>query len=266
MSEDSIGGESVGSGSGIVAVSNWSQVGLYNAANPASPVLAGNLNSFINTNDGHGVGAGAIAIDDNHAFIINADTLRIFDLSNLSNPVAVGKIGTSEEWDGAVHVSGKFAYVADGSGGLRVISIAEYSNPQEAGYYDGPSTARGVFSLDGYAYVAEMDGGVTIYRNELYTDITPGDDLIPGEFRLDQNYPNPFNPGTKISFTLPVSGQVSLKVFNILGQEIQTLLNENMNAGKHDVQFDAGHLANGLYFYELEIDGYSAIRKMVLIK
>jgi len=266
MSENSIGGESVGSGSGIVAVSNWSQVGLYDASNPAGPVLTSNLNDFINTNDWHGVGAGAIAIEANHAFIVNADTLRIFDLSNLGVPVAKGKIGISEEWDGAVSVSDNFAYVADGSGGLRIMDVEDIMTPQEVGYYDGPSTARGVYSAEGYAYVAEMDGGVTIYRNELYTDITPAEEGIPGEFRLGQNYPNPFNPGTKISFSLPVSGQASLKVFNILGQEIQTLINERMNAGKHDIQFDASHLANGLYFYKLEMDGYSAVRKMILIK
>jgi hypothetical protein len=95
--------------------------------------------------------------------------------------------------------------------------------------------------------------------------------LNPQEFTLSQNFPNPFNPSTKIGFSLPVDSKVSLKVFNILGQEISTLLNGNISAGYHEVNFNAEGLNTGVYFYKIEaagIDGssFSSVRKMILNK
>jgi|WetSurMetagenome_2_1015567.scaffolds.fasta_scaffold164224_2 hypothetical protein len=89
---------------------------------------------------------------------------------------------------------------------------------------------------------------------------------IPEEYKLEQNYPNPFNPETIINFDLPKSGFVTLKVFDILGKEIITLVNEMKNAGSYDVKFDGSSLSNGLYFYKLETNVYTATKKMMLIK
>lgn len=80
------------------------------------------------------------------------------------------------------------------------------------------------------------------------------------------NYPNPFNPSTIIRFTVPEAGHVSLKVFDLLGREIATLLNEERAAGTHRVSFDAGRLPSGVYFYKLESAGKVAIQKMVLAR
>lgn len=89
---------------------------------------------------------------------------------------------------------------------------------------------------------------------------------LPGEFTLDQNYPNPFNPSTTISFALPVAADVDLRVYNILGQEIATLVNGPMNAGQHNVVFDAGAYATGMYLYRLTTGDKVETRKMLLIK
>lgn len=91
------------------------------------------------------------------------------------------------------------------------------------------------------------------------------------EFALIQNYPNPFNPATMISFNLVVDSKVTLKVFNLLGQEIVTLLNQDLTAGLHEVNFNADGLNSGVYFYQLEasgIDGksFSSVKKMILSK
>lgn len=93
----------------------------------------------------------------------------------------------------------------------------------------------------------------------------------PKEFSLSQNYPNPFNPSTKISFNLAVDSKVTLRIFDVLGQEITTLVNRQMNAGKHDIQLNATGLNSGVYFYKLEADGingqnFSSIKKMILTK
>lgn len=110
------------------------------------------------------------------------------------------------------------------------------------------------------------------------SDITTGnildvkdDDVIPTEFNLEQNYPNPFNPATTIKFGLPEQADVSLKIFNILGQEIKTLINRNLSAGYHTVNFDASNLISGMYIYRIQatsVDGsnFVDVKKMLLIK
>lgn len=98
--------------------------------------------------------------------------------------------------------------------------------------------------------------------------------INPREFSLHQNYPNPFNPSTQIEFQIANSGFVTLKVYNLLGQEVATLVNETLNAGRYEVTFDAnklprqtaGGLAIGMYFYRLETSNYSDVKKMLLLK
>lgn len=89
---------------------------------------------------------------------------------------------------------------------------------------------------------------------------------IPRSFRLEQNYPNPFNPTTTISFKLPQSGEVKLEIFDIRGQLVGTLVNSNMEAGEHEVEFNAQGLASGVYLYKLNSSSGSLSRKMTLIK
>ncbi|MER3525331.1 MAG: hypothetical protein C4326_15130, partial [Ignavibacteria bacterium] len=85
---------------------------------------------------------------------------------------------------------------------------------------------------------------------------------VPTVFALSQNYPNPFNPSTKIAFHVPSSHFVSLKVFDVLGREIRTLVHEMLQAGKYQVTFDANALASGVYFYRLSVS-FSATRDLV---
>ena len=89
---------------------------------------------------------------------------------------------------------------------------------------------------------------------------------IPEQFSLSQNYPNPFNPSTKISYELRVTNYVMLKVYDVLGNEVKTLVNEKQNAGTYEVSFDASNFSSGSYFYKLESNGYIETKKMLLIK
>lgn len=91
-------------------------------------------------------------------------------------------------------------------------------------------------------------------------------ETIPTTFELKQNYPNPFNPSTNISFTMAKPDNVTLKVFNVIGQEVATLINGPMDAGSHVVNFNAANLASGIYFYQLKAGSQIAIKKMVLLK
>ena len=85
---------------------------------------------------------------------------------------------------------------------------------------------------------------------------------------MSQNYPNPFNPVTNIRFTLPESfeGNVSLKVYDVTGKEVSTLLNNFLNEGSYSVIFDGSKLSSGIYFYSIKAGSYSDIKRMILIK
>ncbi len=110
------------------------------------------------------------------------------------------------------------------------------------------------------------------YSNHVdFIPITPADidevpDQMPQAVALSQNYPNPFNPTTTIKFEIPVPGFVSLKVFDVLGNEVTTLLSEYSNAGKLSVEFDATGLTSGVYYYQLLSDVFIETKKMILLK
>ena len=89
---------------------------------------------------------------------------------------------------------------------------------------------------------------------------------IPIEFSLAQNYPNPFNPSTVIRYQLPVASQVSLKVFNVLGNEVATLVNDYKSAGSYDVDFNSTNLSSGVYFYSLTAGSFTETKKFILMK
>ena len=89
---------------------------------------------------------------------------------------------------------------------------------------------------------------------------------LPTKFSLKQNFPNPFNPKTKIKYEIVKSGFVNLKVFDILGREIKTLVNENKNVGTYEIDFDANNLNSGIYFYKLTTNNFSEMKKMILVK
>ena len=103
------------------------------------------------------------------------------------------------------------------------------------------------------------------YRNaeELHEG---GSTNLPTHFSLEQNYPNPFNPTTNFEFRIANFGSVSLKVFNLLGQEVATLVSEERSAGNYSVQWDASALPSGLYFYQLESGAFIDTKKLILLR
>jgi hypothetical protein len=90
--------------------------------------------------------------------------------------------------------------------------------------------------------------------------------VAPSSFALEQNYPNPFNPSTTIRFSIPVETEVHLNVYNTLGQEVAEIINSRLKEGYHEVEFDAGTLTSGIYFYRLEAEKFVDVKKMIIIK
>jgi hypothetical protein len=105
--------------------------------------------------------------------------------------------------------------------------------------------------------------GLTI---DAYTGMKNENTGVPKSYSLSQNFPNPFNPVTKINFEIPKQVYVELKIYDILGREIRTLVNEIKTAGSYSVDFNASELASGVYFYKLIANDFSNVKRMMLIK
>ena len=109
----------------------------------------------------------------------------------------------------------------------------------------------------------------TQYANSNESNLT-GDKFsagnIPAEYSISQNYPNPFNPSTKIDFTLPADSKVSLRVYDITGKEVAVLVNSDLSAGYHTINFDASNLSSGIYFYNIKTDNFTKTVKMILTR
>ena len=114
-----------------------------------------------------------------------------------------------------------------------------------------------------YAYrLKQIDNdGSFSYSQVVETDVT-----VNLTYSLGQNYPNPFNPTTKISYTIPETGLVTLKVYNVVGETVAELINQTQEAGKYEVEFSGSGLSNGVYFYELKAHGFSSVKKLMLLK
>ena len=112
-----------------------------------------------------------------------------------------------------------------------------------------------------------IQGIIKMSTNSVFAkEIEESNEIVPTEYALEQNYPNPFNPSTAINYSIPEAGNVELKVYDILGNEVATLVNEAEESGNHTVLFDASKFASGVYIYTLRTNNFVQTRKMLMIK
>ncbi len=159
--------------------------------------------------------------------------------------------------------------------------IVNISSNQTSGFNIGsnPKVITGPTVFDGTLSGAK--GNMVIYvfnsgNSNMFTQSSPiaidvlngieNTNELPKEYALMQNYPNPFNPTTLIKYDLPKAGLVTLKVYDLLGREVATLINGNQAAGKYSVQFNASKLASGVYIYRIQSNNFSAVKKLMLLK
>lgn len=130
-----------------------------------------------------------------------------------------------------------------------------------------------IFSTVGESFIGKSSN--TVNQNQIgfwyafqQTTITDVEDeeIIPIVFKLEQNYPNPFNPSTKIKFAVPERSNVLIKVYDILGSEVVTLVNEEINAGRYEKNFNAKGLSSGVYLLRMEAGTYTSTKKMILLR
>ncbi|MBS1493394.1 MAG: T9SS type A sorting domain-containing protein [Bacteroidetes bacterium] len=106
----------------------------------------------------------------------------------------------------------------------------------------------------------------TVMGDTLLTDVVNTNTTIPDKFFLAQNYPNPFNPETNISFSVPENSYVIIKVYDVLGKEIEELVSQNFSAGNYNVKWNAGNFSSGIYYYKITAGDFSFTRRMILAK
>ena len=149
------------------------------------------------------------------------------------------------------------------------MSTGTWSN---IGFVQGNGTST---SLHYYSFTDKnLNSGTYSYRlkqidndgSSKYINLTESFTIQPGEYRLSQNYPNPFNPTTVINYTLPEKSRVAIKVYNVLGKEVATLVNEVKPAGNHEVSFNASNLSSGVYYYTISAGKFTSTKKMILMK
>jgi hypothetical protein len=151
------------------------------------------------------------------------------------------------------------------------------NDPASVGIWIGDEILTGqYFRIDSYQLTKTSESALTgimyfddlraIKKSTSITNVSSDDKNIPGDYKLFQNYPNPFNPSTKINWQSPVASWQSIKVFDVLGNEIATIVDEFRNAGSYEVEFDASNIPSGVYFYQLKARDYIETKKMLLLK
>jgi len=108
--------------------------------------------------------------------------------------------------------------------------------------------------------------GIAVLKVQYQPTISENQNNLPNDYSLLQNYPNPFNPATTISYAIPLQSFVSLKVYDILGNEVAVLVNEEKQAGNYEVRFDASNLSSGVYLYRLQVKDFTELKKMILLR
>ena len=196
----------------------------------------------------------AATADENHDGIYRStdDGATWTKIKSDNNEYYMEGVATS---DGKVYV---------GAMGIGIFSTADYGATWDL-------HNQGFQNLVGFALAIGIDGTLyattveDVYKSTGTTD-AENESFSLNDFHLEQNYPNPFNPSTTINYNLPVQQQVSLKVYDVLGNEVASLVNGEQNAGSHSINFNAAQISSGVYLYKLDAAEFSETKSMILIK
>ncbi len=193
--------------------------------------------------------------------LINGNTLRkTTDGSNWTQISLTGLLANKIKFFGSdigflINYNGSVYKTFDAGNNWQILSLG---GPYVALNMNFINEQTGWLSCENGRILKTTTGGITY--------VASGNSEIPDNFSLSQNYPNPFNPTTTINYELPVTNFVSIKVYDVLGNEVETLVNEKQNAGSYSVGFNAAELPSGIYFYKLVTEKFSETKKMILVK
>jgi hypothetical protein len=203
-----------------------------------------------------------VVFKDMYIVQLNADNINATGSSNFGEYfMSNAPRGSSEPYGMRVDDNGTNNYYADTT--VAYLS-AHPLKTMPLPYGAKISYVQGIFDMSFSEYKLEPR------KNDDYGTITTfiykEANVVPAQYKLDQNYPNPFNPTTTINYSIPSAGRVTLKIYNLLGQEVEALVDLQQNAGAYKVVFNASRFASGVYFYQLKAGQYVSVKKMLLLK
>jgi hypothetical protein len=214
--------------------------------------------------DGNYISGPDFAADANGNVIMVYSTFVADTDDSLNNYEHVFAMGTSDgglTWSGSVDVTAGTGFDA------AFPSVAELADANiHFVYMCDPLAGNWLQGTHAQIACAFMYHTYSVADILAATSVKPVDDVLPEVFKLEQNYPNPFNPTTNIRYSIPTNGFVTLKVYDMVGQEVATLVNGQQDAGNYVADFNATNLANGTYFYTLKAGSFTETKKMMLIK
>ena len=205
-------------------------------------------------------------------------TVKMWNIEDMDNIEMVGEYLGVNNLAHNTHIMGDFAYISHYTAGVTIVDISDPTNLIEVARYDtyplndnsGFQGCWGAypFTQNGMVFASDLEGYLTVLQFT-ETDTTvfvdePGQ--IPNKLVLHQNYPNPFNPATTIRYDLPKANVVNLVIYDILGVEVEVLVNGWQEAGQKSVQWEAGGIPSGIYYYRLTSNNEQSTKKSLLLK
>ncbi len=198
--------------------------------------------------------------------VIRSSRGYVYQVSDPSNPLFLQTIEKTDFYHQFLDVNSynNYLYLTESTYGVRIFDIGDAQNIEEIAYYRNLGALR-TDAFSNNFYVASRELGLEIVRNDLVTAVEQ-ENAFPTEFALSQNYPNPFNPSTSIQYAVSSRQFVTLRVYDVLGRKIATLVNEEKPAGNYEIKYNGEGLTSGIYFYQLRAGNYIETKKMVLIR
>lgn len=207
----------------------------------------------------------AAIVNDNTAFIVGPNIIfKTTDRGNTWNYTTIPDMGEDSVFVSISFYDESLGYICESGGVIYKTTDGGNTWEKDITYKDKYVIFTSQFNNKGELFFGTSNGNIVKWKSSS-VDVEDNDVKI-NSYSLEQNYPNPFNPATTISFKIAEQGFVILKVYDILGREAATVINEELPAGSHSVNFNASELTSGIYFYTLKSGNFSSTQKMVLIK
>jgi hypothetical protein len=212
-----------------------------------------------------------VLLKDTVAFVDCDSGLTALNISDPSNPKIISSDSSVFQWGPYLlnmSCSGNFLYYSSG-----VIAVFDVTDPSNLRVVGLNSTTGGMATAESGDYVyCVSGGGFTVLKNSLIASV-PKAKNVPNSFRLDQNYPNPFNPTTRLEYSVSLPSNVTIAIYDLLGQKVNTFISRNVLPGEHSINFYGANLPTGVYFYQIMVSSidnrktyYTNTKKMILLK
>ncbi len=206
--------------------------------------------------------------------------LKIWNIEDIHNPTFITTWSPAGGDSSNVHnvdIYGNLAVISHYTAGVRILDISNPVSPVEIAWYDtypqhnGTTWdgCKGTYMFPGSGKIIANDKQTGFYCLKIGTPlvgINSNNIALPDKISLAQNYPNPFNPVTNIEFNLPKNDNVAIKIYDLSGKEIMTLIDGQVRAGTNRLTFDASNFSSGIYFYTLETKNFKDTKKMIVVK